>query len=192
MPEWLELILRWLQDSALGDAVRSTPFMYPTLESLHILGIAVLVGPAFAFDLRLLGVARSLVSVTRSARYLLPVSHLGLAVAVVTGILSPYIDGELDTVETSNWHAKVGRKDYMVGMNLTGLGVDDPDVWLNGLGWETATWVAGDPAVSYGRWPYGYIPKGTPGVPRTFLTHAWKRDLTALPAAASGTARAPR
>ena len=38
-----------------------------------------------------------------------------------------YIDGELDTVETSNWHAKVGRKDYMVGLNLTGLGVDDPD-----------------------------------------------------------------
>lgn len=87
MPEWLELILRWLQDCTLGDAVRSTPFMYPTLESLHILGIAVLVGPAFAFDLRLLGVGRRLVSVTKAARYLLPVSHLGLAIAVVTGIL---------------------------------------------------------------------------------------------------------
>jgi hypothetical protein len=61
--------------------------MYPTLESLHILGIAVLVGPAFAFDLRLLGVARSPVSVTRAARYLLPVSHLGLVAAVVTGVL---------------------------------------------------------------------------------------------------------
>ncbi|BCW58608.1 hypothetical protein StoSoilB20_19550 [Arthrobacter sp. StoSoilB20] len=60
MPEWLEPILRWLQDSALGGAVRSTPFTYATLESLHILGIAVLVGPAFAFDLCLLGFARSL------------------------------------------------------------------------------------------------------------------------------------
>ena len=87
MPEWLEPILRWLQDSALSDAVRSTPFMYATLESLHILGIAVLVGPAFAFDLRLLGVGHRLIPVTRAARYLLPVSHLGLAIAVVTGIL---------------------------------------------------------------------------------------------------------
>ena len=87
MPEWLEPILRWLQDSALGDVVRTTPFMYAALESLHILGIAVLVGPAFAFDLRLLGVGRQLVPVTKAARYLLPVSHLGLAVAVVTGIL---------------------------------------------------------------------------------------------------------
>ncbi len=34
---------------------------------------------------------------------------------------------ELETVETSNWHAKVGRKDYSVGLNLTGIGVDDPD-----------------------------------------------------------------
>lgn len=86
MPEWLEPILRWLQDSALGDAVRSTPFMYATFESLHILGIAVLVGPAFAFDLRLLGVGRRLGPVTKAARSLLPVSHVGLAVAVVTGI----------------------------------------------------------------------------------------------------------
>ncbi|WP_018763319.1 DUF6644 family protein [Arthrobacter sp. 135MFCol5.1] len=87
MPEWLDAILGWLQDSTLGDAVRSTPFMYATLESLHILGVAVLVGPAFAFDLRLLGVGRSQVPVTRAAHYLLPVSHLGLATAVVTGIL---------------------------------------------------------------------------------------------------------
>ena len=86
MPEWLESLLRSLQDSPLGDAVRSTPFMYATLESLHILGIAVLVGPAFAFDLRLLGVGRRLVSVPQAARYLLPVSHVGLAIAVVTGI----------------------------------------------------------------------------------------------------------
>ncbi|MFJ4027544.1 DUF6644 family protein [Paenarthrobacter sp. NPDC089989] len=87
MPDWLEPLLRCLQDTPLGDAVRSTPFMYATIESLHILGIAVLVGPAFAFDLRLLGVGRSLLSVTKAARYLLPVSHLGLAIAVATGVL---------------------------------------------------------------------------------------------------------
>ena len=54
------------------------------------------------------------------------------------------------------------------------FGVDDPDVWLDGFGWTTETKVAGDPSVSYGRWPYGYTPRGTPGVPRTFLTQAWK------------------
>ncbi len=38
-----------------------------------------------------------------------------------------HIDAELEVVETSLWHAKVGRKDYTVGMNLTGVAVDDPD-----------------------------------------------------------------
>lgn len=49
------------------------------------------------------------------------------AVLLIDHLKEIYIDGELETVETSNWHAKVARKDYMVGLNLTGSGVDDPD-----------------------------------------------------------------
>lgn len=50
------------------------------------------------------------------------------AVILIDHLKEIYIDAELEVVETSNWHAKVGRKDYMVGLNLTGHGVDDPDV----------------------------------------------------------------
>ncbi|MBT5192377.1 MAG: ABC transporter substrate-binding protein, partial [Rhodospirillaceae bacterium] len=49
------------------------------------------------------------------------------AVILIDHLKEIYMDAELDTVETSNWHAKVARKDYMVGLNLTGIGVDDPD-----------------------------------------------------------------
>lgn len=49
------------------------------------------------------------------------------AVILIDHLKEIYIDGELEPVETSNWHAKVARKDYMVGLNLTGSGVDDPD-----------------------------------------------------------------
>jgi peptide/nickel transport system substrate-binding protein len=38
-----------------------------------------------------------------------------------------FIDGELEVVETAVWQFKVTRKDYAVGLNLTGSGVDDPD-----------------------------------------------------------------
>ncbi len=38
-----------------------------------------------------------------------------------------YIDAELDIVETSLWFARLGRKDYVIGLNATGNGVDDPD-----------------------------------------------------------------
>ena len=50
------------------------------------------------------------------------------AVILIDQLGEVFIDGELEVVETSLWHAKVARKDYSVGMNLTGIGVDDPDV----------------------------------------------------------------
>jgi peptide/nickel transport system substrate-binding protein len=49
------------------------------------------------------------------------------AVILIDHLKEIYIDAELENVETSNWHAKVARKDYSVGLNLTGSGVDDPD-----------------------------------------------------------------
>ena len=49
------------------------------------------------------------------------------AVILIDHLKEIWIDAELETIETSNWHAKVARKDYSVGMNLTGSGVDDPD-----------------------------------------------------------------
>ena len=52
------------------------------------------------------------------------------AVILLDQLKSIYIDGELETIDTTVWHAKVTRKDYMVGLNLTGVGVDDPDVNL--------------------------------------------------------------
>ncbi len=49
------------------------------------------------------------------------------AVILIDQLKEIYMDGELETVETGSWFAKVARKDYTVGLNLTGNGVDDPD-----------------------------------------------------------------
>jgi peptide/nickel transport system substrate-binding protein len=49
------------------------------------------------------------------------------AVILIDQLKSIYIDGELDVVETANWFPKIARKDYMLGLNLTGNAVDDPD-----------------------------------------------------------------
>ncbi|MEM7253990.1 MAG: ABC transporter substrate-binding protein [Pseudomonadota bacterium] len=49
------------------------------------------------------------------------------AVILIDHLKEIFIDGELEPVENSIWYGKVGRKDYMVGLNLTGTGVDDPD-----------------------------------------------------------------
>src|ERR1051326_8456317 len=49
------------------------------------------------------------------------------AVILIDQLKKIYVDGVLDTIETANWHSKVTRKDYIVAMNGTGSGVDDPD-----------------------------------------------------------------
>jgi hypothetical protein len=83
--EQLSKVLGLLEQSWPGSHVRATPFLYAVLESVHILGIALLVGSAIAVDLRLLGLGRNAVPVTLAARYLLPISHVGFAVVVITG-----------------------------------------------------------------------------------------------------------
>ena len=49
------------------------------------------------------------------------------AVILIDQIKSIYIDAELDVVDTAQWFPKVARKDYTLGLNLTGNSVDDPD-----------------------------------------------------------------
>ncbi|MBV9835751.1 MAG: peptide ABC transporter substrate-binding protein [Alphaproteobacteria bacterium] len=49
------------------------------------------------------------------------------AVILIDQLKKIFIEGELDTVETPVWYPKVLKKDYQVGLNLTGGGVDDPD-----------------------------------------------------------------
>jgi hypothetical protein len=71
MPELLDSFLRLLQGSALGQTVRGSAYVYPVLESVHILGIGLLIGPAFTFDMRLTGVGHRILSVTTAARNLL-------------------------------------------------------------------------------------------------------------------------
>jgi peptide/nickel transport system substrate-binding protein len=52
------------------------------------------------------------------------------AVIFIDQMKKIHIEGELDVVDSTIWHAKVQRKDYAIGLNTTGVGVDDPDVNL--------------------------------------------------------------
>jgi len=49
------------------------------------------------------------------------------AVILIDQLKDIYIDAELDVVESGAWFAKVARNDYLIGLNLTGNGIDDPD-----------------------------------------------------------------
>ena len=65
------------------------------------------------------------ISVKVSTRNIVP--YRDPAVILIDQLKEIFIDGELDIVETALWHTKVARKDFVVGLNLTGSGIDDPD-----------------------------------------------------------------
>jgi peptide/nickel transport system substrate-binding protein len=52
------------------------------------------------------------------------------AVILIDQLKQIYIAGELEVIDTAQWYNRVTRRDYAVGLNLTGASVDDPDVNL--------------------------------------------------------------
>jgi len=71
----------------VGAGVRESLWLFPAIETLHLLGMAALVGTIAVFDFRLLGWMFPRQRVSELARRLLPWSWAGLAVQVVTGAL---------------------------------------------------------------------------------------------------------
>jgi peptide/nickel transport system substrate-binding protein len=49
------------------------------------------------------------------------------AVILTDQLKKIYIVGELDILDTPRWYARLARKDYTIGLNVTGVSVDDPD-----------------------------------------------------------------
>jgi hypothetical protein len=74
-----------MEASALGQAMRQWLWLYPSVEAVHIIGIAVLVGSILVLDLRLLGFSRSL-PVRRLAAHVLPWSAASFALIVPSGL----------------------------------------------------------------------------------------------------------
>lgn len=59
-------------------------------------------------------------------------SYKDPAVVLVDQLNKVYFDAELDIVESSVWYARVSRIDYAIALNLSGVGIDDPDAVMKG------------------------------------------------------------
>jgi hypothetical protein len=82
LTEFFEL----LEKTSWSVSIRQSTWLYPALEIVHILGIVMVVGAAFMFDLRLLGYGRDL-EVSGLSKHLLPWSQRGLILVIPSGIL---------------------------------------------------------------------------------------------------------
>ncbi len=78
---------QWLQYSSLLVEMRSSPWLFPVIASIHLLGLAVLGGAVLVVDLRLLGFGLSRQPVAQLARDTQPWLLAGLLVLLPTGAL---------------------------------------------------------------------------------------------------------
>lgn len=79
-------LLAWLAETGPADWMSQSRWGYASVNALHVLGIALLVGAIAALDLRLLGWRQAL-PLTALARLLQPVAMAGLLLALATGSL---------------------------------------------------------------------------------------------------------
>lgn len=86
MPEDPSSIWETVAAHPLAIAVRESLWAYPILETIHIIGLALIFGSVLAFDLRVLGLNRGL-PLDLLARHLLPWVWLGFAANILTGAL---------------------------------------------------------------------------------------------------------
>jgi hypothetical protein len=80
-------ICKWLEQTSVGASVRESLWLFPAIETVHLLGMAALTGTITVFDLRLLGWTMRRERVSALGARLLPWAWAGFAVQVVTGAL---------------------------------------------------------------------------------------------------------
>lgn len=81
-----DALLGALEEGGIASAMRDSLWLFPLVETMHIIGFSILVGAVVMFDLRILGISKR-ISVRLLARHLLPWSVAALLLIVPTGTL---------------------------------------------------------------------------------------------------------
>ncbi len=107
-------ICAWLENSSVGTAIRQSTWLFPTIETVHVLATVLVVGSVTMLDLRLLNLASRDRSVTELHREILPWTWASFAVAVTAGFL-------LFTSSATKYYHNVPFRIKMVLLVLVGL-----------------------------------------------------------------------
>ena len=122
-----------LDQSGLAVYIRQSPLLFPAIEIVHIAGFIVLVGSAFLFDLRLLGVAKKL-PVKDVADYVLPWSRRSLIVVAPSGLLL-----FISQAEALSTNGVFGLKLILIFLALTNAGIFHRFTFRSASNWSTST-----------------------------------------------------
>src|SRR5262245_21545295 len=77
----------WCESSSLGEAIRESLWLFPVIEAIHLLGLAVIGGSVLVVNLSLLGFGMGRKSTARLWHDARPWLVSSLAVMLVSGFL---------------------------------------------------------------------------------------------------------
>lgn len=85
LPMILTHIFDWLESWPFSEAVRQSAWLFPTIESVHVVAITLVIGSVLVVDLRVLGVASRRQPVSRLSRDVLPWTWGLFGLALISG-----------------------------------------------------------------------------------------------------------
>ncbi len=77
----------WCEKTAIGEGIRNSQWLFPVIESVHLLALVLIAGAVLVVDMRLFGVGLRQQPVAQLARDAQPWLIGGLTVMLTTGIL---------------------------------------------------------------------------------------------------------
>ena len=86
----MQEVLTWMESTPLARFILETAWVFPTLETLHFLGLILLIGSIYVVDLRLLGLGAS--APADAVLRFLPISFAGFGINLMTGIMFLFAD----------------------------------------------------------------------------------------------------
>ena len=99
-----EALVVWLKSTSISHAMTTSQWAWPVAETLHFIGLALLIGGAGLIDLRLMGVLKSVpVSAVMQLRKW---AAIGIAINVVTGVLF-FVGAPDQYIDNPAWYAKL-------------------------------------------------------------------------------------
>lgn len=80
-------LINWLQATPLSVTIRESDWVFPTIESVHVIAFVLVIGSIGIIDLRLAGLASRNRAADELIRELLPLTWWSFAVALAAGSL---------------------------------------------------------------------------------------------------------
>lgn len=87
-------IITWMNNSDIGTGIRESIWLFPIVETSHVLALALSVGVLVWFDLRLMGWGMKHQPVSQVHKQVMPIALLGFVVMFISGIMLFWSEAE--------------------------------------------------------------------------------------------------